>query len=54
MSTSSKMLSKIFLSSLISNADEITGVTNVDFDVSGQRLIRFSISVRFRKKKVGV
>jgi hypothetical protein len=50
MSTSYKMLSNIFLSRLISYADEITGVTNVDLDVSGQRLIRFSISVRFRKK----
>jgi hypothetical protein len=30
---------------------KLLGTTNATFDVIGQRLIRFSISVRYRKKK---
>jgi hypothetical protein len=32
----------------------LLGITNVDFDVRGQRLVTFSVSVRYWKKKMGV
>jgi hypothetical protein len=47
LSTSYKILSNILLSRLIPYADDIIGATNAAFDVIGQRLIRFSISVRY-------
>jgi hypothetical protein len=44
LSTSYKFLSKILLARLNPYADEIMGITSVDFGVTDQRLIRFSIS----------
>jgi hypothetical protein len=40
------MLYNILLSRLILYAYEIIRITNVDFDVVGQRLIRYSVSFR--------
>jgi hypothetical protein len=50
-----KTLSSILLSKLIPSADELLRLTDVNFDVIGQRLIRSSISVTYSTgEKVGV
>jgi hypothetical protein len=50
LSTSYKILSNILLSRLTPYTDEMIGVTSVDFNVIDQRLIWFSISVRYWRK----
>jgi hypothetical protein len=52
--TSYKILSNILLSRIIPDADEIIGITNVDFYVIGQQLIRPSIFFRYRRKRGSV
>jgi hypothetical protein len=41
------MLSNILLFRLIPYAHELLGIMNVDFDIIGKRLIKFSMSVIF-------
>jgi hypothetical protein len=50
LSTSYKTLSNILLAKLTPYADEIIGITNVDFGVTDQRLIKFSMSGRYWRK----
>jgi hypothetical protein len=49
LSTSYKILSNI-LARLTPYADEIIGITNVDFGVTDQQLIKFSTSGRYWRK----
>jgi hypothetical protein len=46
------MLSNILLSGLIPHADKLLGITNLDFDLIGQRLVRVSTFVKYRKEWV--
>jgi hypothetical protein len=48
--TSYKIVFNILLSRLIPYADEITGNHQYAFDVIGQRLIKFSVFVRYWRK----
>jgi hypothetical protein len=50
LTTSLKILTNILLSRLIPYANEIIGDHQCGFDVIGQRLTRFSISVRYWRK----
>jgi hypothetical protein len=50
LSTSFSILSNILLARLTPCADRIIGVTNVDFDVVDERLIRISVSGRYWRK----
>jgi hypothetical protein len=50
LSISHKILTNILLSRLPPYADEIVGNHHVDLNVRGQRINRFSISGRYRRK----
>jgi hypothetical protein len=50
LSTSYKILSNILPARLTPNADEIIGITGVDFGVINHRLTKFSISGRYWRR----
>ena len=51
MPTTYKILSNILLSRLIPYAKDLSGIINVTFDATGQRLITYSSFAKYLRKK---